>query len=41
MIKDDFNDGISELLISFLEIYNTIEIDVLDMKIHHTKGRPQ
>jgi len=41
MIIDDFNEEISELLISFLEIYDTIEIDILGTKIHPTKGGPQ
>ena len=39
MIKDDFNGEIWELLISFLKIYD--EIDILSMKICQIKGDPQ
>jgi len=38
MIKDDFNEEFSLLLIDFLDIYDTIEIDMLGIKIYPTKG---
>ena len=41
MIKDDFKEEFSVLLIDFLDIYDTIEIDMLGIKIYPTKGGPQ
>ena len=41
MIKDDFKEEFSVLLIDFLDIYDTIEIDMLGIKIYLTKGGPQ
>ena len=41
MLKDDFNEKFSIVLIDFLDIYNTIQIDMLGIKIYPTKCGPQ
>ena len=40
-LREDFRDEQLSLLINFLDIYGTIEIEVLGDKIYPTKGGPQ
>ena len=41
MLKEDFKEEELGLFINILEIYNSIEIDMLDSKIYPTRGGPQ
>ena len=41
MIENDFVSDQKEILLSFIKIYNSIEVDILGEKISPTKGGPQ
>ena len=41
MVENDFVGDKKEILLSFIEIYNSIEIDILGEKISSTKRGPQ
>ena len=41
MIENDFESNQKEILLSFIKIYNSIEVDIQGEKISPTKGGPQ